>query len=118
MLSKVIRVKCYTMGLKTMSSKTHGWDSNIIVLRINRYLHSRYPYSIPLKGLIQNGEPTSVGVGSPWLLDTSHPLLPTKVSQGRKPLNGEAKQLSSNIYGMPFLMSSKLRGSNMGVQHT
>jgi hypothetical protein len=73
-------------------------------------LNKRYPYSIPLKGFIQNGEPTNVGVGSPWLLDTSHPRPPKKVSQARKPLNGEAKKLSSNIYGIPFLMSSKLRG--------
>jgi hypothetical protein len=71
------------MGLETMSSKTQGWDSNINFLRLNRYLHSRYPYSIPLKGLIQNGEPSSVGVGSPWLLNTSHPLPPKKVSQAR-----------------------------------
>jgi len=105
------------MGLETMSSKTQGWDSNIIFLRLNRYLHSRYPYSIPLKGIIQNGEPTNVGVGSSWLLDTSHPLPPKKVSQARKPLNGEAKKLSSIIYGIPFLMSSKLGGSDMGVQH-
>lgn len=103
------------MGLETMSSKTQGWNSNIIFLRLNKYLHIRYPYSILLKGLIQNGELTSVGVGSPWLLDTSHPLPPKKVSQARKPLNGEAKKLSSNIYGIPFLMSSKPRGSNMGV---
>jgi len=104
------------MGLKTMSSKTQGWDSNIIFLRFNRYLRNRYPYSIPLKGII-HGEPTNVGVGSPWLLDTSHLLPPKKVSQARKPLNGEAKKLSSIIYGIHFLMSSKPRGSDMGVQH-
>jgi hypothetical protein len=109
MLSKGNEVKCYTMGLETMSSKTQGWDSIFFFLRLNRY-----PYSIPLKGII-HGEPTSVGVGSLWLLDTSHPLPPKKVSQARKPLNGDAKKLSSIIYGTPFLMSSKPGDSNMGV---